>query len=117
MHHTEDYSIFYQNSQEREKICGEFYQNSILIRRPLQIVSIPENNRLRPSGFCRLVHYESGLKLSGQFTHKETKEILETTKHCDFELDKTRVPRCRDRLLTLLEKVCNRHLSSKEEAA
>ena len=74
---------------------------------PLQIVSIPDRERVRPIWNCRLVHYESGLKLGGQFSYGEAKQILETTRFWDFTLLKDRMPRCRNQLLCLLERVCS----------
>ena len=47
---------------------------------PLQIVSIPHRERIKPQWNCRLVHYGSGLRLGGQFTYDEAQEILETTR-------------------------------------
>ena len=84
---------------------------------PLQIEAIPDRDRLKPEWSCRLVHYESGLKLSGQFTHDEAREILQTTRYWNFALVKDRMPKCRGRLLSLLEKICNRPSSKKQEVA
>ena len=84
---------------------------------PLQIVAIPERERLKPDWFCGLIHYESNLKLGGQFTHKEAKEILETTRYWDFALDKNRTPKCADKLLALVEKTCDRLSSDNKEVA
>ena len=74
---------------------------------PLQIVSVPDRERVRTEWCCRLVHYESNLRLGGQFTYDEAKEILETTRYWDFTQVKDRIPRCRNQLLSLLEQVCS----------
>ena len=86
---------------------------------PLQIEAIPDRDRLKPEWGCRLIHYESGLKLSGQFTHDEAREILQTTRFWDFTLVKDRIPRCRNQLLSLLERICSsdRATSKKQEVA
>ena len=85
---------------------------------PLEIVSVRDRERVRPIWNCRLVHYESGLKLGGQFTYDEAKQILGTTRYWDFTLDKNRIPRCRNQLLSLLERVCSdRSFSKKQEVA
>ena len=73
---------------------------------PLQIGYIPGNQRITPLKFCKLVHYESGLNIPGQFTYDEAKEIPETTRYWDWELDRDRIPRCVDRLRSLLENIC-----------
>ncbi|MGL6341892.1 MAG: hypothetical protein ACRC80_22455 [Waterburya sp.] len=73
---------------------------------PLQIVSISDDKRIKPDFTCSLIHCESGLKIPGQFTYQEAQEILETTRYWDFTLERDRIPRCRERLLKLLEKVC-----------
>lgn len=75
---------------------------------PLQIKAIPYEKRVKPSDCCKLVHYESGLNIPGQFTYDEAKEILETTRYWDWELDPHRIPRCVERLRSLLENICSR---------
>ncbi len=139
MFYTRNYSKLYQNPQESKSEYGNCYHNSSVERLertqqqpqqlslfppkddpppyPLQIISIPDQKRLKPDWCCKLVRYESGLKIGGQFTIEEAQEILETTLYWDFTLDKDRVPRCRDKLLLLLEKVCARPDSDKEVAA
>ncbi|HEY9768819.1 MAG TPA: hypothetical protein V6C71_10030 [Coleofasciculaceae cyanobacterium] len=82
---------------------------------PLQITSVPHGDRLKADWCCKLVHYESGLKLPGQFIYDEVKQILETTRYWDFALDSKRIPKCKDRLLVLLEEVCSDHSSSKKQ--
>ena len=85
----------------------------------------PERERVKPQWNCRQVHYESGLKLGGQFTYDEAKEILEITRYWSFTVDKDRIPRCRNQLLSLVERVSSdceasrRHRSSskKQEVA
>lgn len=84
---------------------------------PLQIVAVPDRERVRPSWNCRLIHYESNLRLGGQFTYDEAKEILETTRYWDFTVDKDRIPRCRNQLLSLAERVCSDRQSSNREVA
>ena len=81
---------------------------------PLQIVSIPDRERVRPQWNCLLVHYESGLKLGGQFTYDEAKKILQTTRYWDFTLIEDRMPRCRHQLLSLLERICRDRQSYKD---
>ena len=82
---------------------------------PLQIEAIPDRDRLKPEWSCRLIHYKSGLKLSGQFTHDEAREILKTTRYWNFTVDKDRIPRCRSQLLCLLERICSDRPSSKKQ--
>jgi hypothetical protein len=82
---------------------------------PLQITSVPHEDRLKSDWCCKLIHYESDLKLGGQFTYDEAQEILETTKYWDFTLIKDRIPRCRSRLLLLLERVCSDRSSSNKQ--
>jgi hypothetical protein len=82
---------------------------------PLQITSIPHEDRLKSDWCCKLIHYESDLKLGGQFTYDEAQEILETTKYWDFTLIKDRIPRCRSRLLLLLGRVCSDRSSSNKQ--
>ena len=77
---------------------------------PLQIKAIPPQNRFKPNNYCKLVHFESGLNIPGQFTYDEAKEILETTRYWDFSLLRDRIPRCVERLRLLLEDVCARSL-------
>jgi hypothetical protein len=84
---------------------------------PLQIKAIPDNQRVTPDKFCKLVHYESGLNIPGQFTYDEAKEILETTRYWDFSLDRDRIPRCVERLRSLLENICSRFLRGGEDNA
>ena len=75
---------------------------------PLQIKAIFYENRINPNNYCKLVHYESGLNIPGQFTYGEAKEILETTRYWDFSLDKDSIPKCAARLRSLLENICLR---------
>lgn len=75
---------------------------------PLQIISIPRDERINPDFICGLIHYESGLKIPGQFTYEEAQEILKTTRHWDFSLDRDKIPKCKERLLGLLEGVCSK---------
>ncbi|MEN9567115.1 MAG: hypothetical protein RLZZ69_2311 [Cyanobacteriota bacterium] len=75
---------------------------------PLQIKAISYDSRVKPNNYCKLVHYESGLNIPGQFTYDEAKEILLTTRYWDWELDRDRIPRCVERLLPLLENICDR---------
>jgi hypothetical protein len=93
---------------------------------PLQIKAISYHTRVKPNKafgavrqaldfksrepdrYCKLVHYESGLNIPGQFTYDEAKEILLTTRYWDWELDRNRIPRCVERLLPLLENICAR---------
>ena len=75
---------------------------------PLQIKAIPYEKRVNPNRYCKLVHYESRLNIPGQFSHDEAKEILETTRYWDFGLDKDRIPRCVERLRSLLKNICDR---------
>lgn len=76
-------------------------------RYPLQIVAIPQTDRIHPSLICRLVHVESGLRLQGQFSLDEAAKIQESTRFLDFTLDKDRIPRCHKKLKALLENVCS----------
>jgi len=56
--------------------------------------------------FC-LIHQESGLRVPGQFTSCEAKEILKMTALWDWQVDlKTREPACRHYLVSLLEGIC-----------
>ena len=75
---------------------------------PLQIKAIPHQERVIPDRYCKLVHLESGLSILGQFTHPEASEILKITRYWDFSLDQNRIPRCVERLRSLLENVCAR---------
>lgn len=75
---------------------------------PLQIISIPRDERINPDFICGLIHYESGLKIPGQFTYEEAQEILKTTRHWDFSFDRDKIPKCKERLLGLLEGVCSK---------
>ena len=77
---------------------------------PLQIGYIPDNQRVTPDKFCKLVHLRSGLNIPGQFTYDEAKEILLTTRYWDFSLDRDRIPRCVERLRSLLENICSRDI-------
>lgn len=74
---------------------------------PLQIGYIPDNQRITPDKFCKLIHYESGLNIPGQFTYDEAKEILLTSRYWDFSLDRDRIPKCVSRLRSLLENICS----------
>ena len=112
---------YYINSSTKDRsVCSQIQrqQRSLFTPQedlppyPLQIVAIPERERLKPDWFCGLIHYGSSLKLGGQFTHEEAKEILETTRCWDFTLDKNRTPKCADKLLALAEKICARSSSS-----
>ena len=75
---------------------------------PLQIKAIPVRERIIPDRYCKLVHLESGLSIPGQFTYPEASEILKITRYWDFSLDQNRIPRCVERLRSLLENVCAR---------
>lgn len=74
---------------------------------PLQIEAIPDRDRLKPEWGCRLIHYESDLRLGGQFTCDEAKKILQATRFWNFTLVKDKTPWCRNQLLSLLERVCS----------
>ncbi|HEY9772143.1 MAG TPA: hypothetical protein V6C71_27165 [Coleofasciculaceae cyanobacterium] len=110
MLYVDNYSTSYQNCQP-----SLFPLQEDPPPFPIQIASISHQQRLKADWGCKLVHYESGLKLPGQFTYDEAKEILEITRYWDFTLDSKRIPKCRDRLLVLLEKVCRDRVSSKSE--
>ena len=84
---------------------------------PLQITSVLHGDRLKFDWCCKLIHYGSDLKLGGQFTYDEAKEILETTRYWNFTVDKDRIPRCRNQLLSLVERVCSDRRSSNREVA
>ena len=75
---------------------------------PLQISYIQDQDRTLPDRFCRLIHQESQIDLPGQFTYGEAKEILETTRYWDFSLDRDKIPKCAERLRSLLENICFR---------
>ena len=72
---------------------------------PLQIASISHKHRLKADWCCKLIQYESNLNLSGQFTIKEARNILEKTRYWDFSLDKNQTPRCADKLRSLIESI------------
>ena len=71
---------------------------------PLQICYIRDKDRTAPDRFCRLIHYESKLNIPGQYTHPEAEKILLDTRDWDWELNSLGIPRCRDKLLLLLDK-------------
>ena len=73
----------------------------------LQIVCIPHEKRVEPDKLCKLIHHQSGLNVPGQFNYSEAFEILETTRYWDWELGRDRIPRCVERLRSLLEEICN----------
>lgn len=83
---------------------------------PLQIEAISYENRVNPNRYCKLVHLRSGLNIPGQFSYDEAKEILLTTRYWDWELDKDRIPRCVERLRSLLENICAQGSKSGGEA-
>lgn len=74
----------------------------------LQPIAIPPQNRVNPNNLAQLVHYESGLNIPGQFTYDEAKEILVPSRYWDFSLLRDRIPRCVERLRSLLENICSR---------
>lgn len=75
---------------------------------PWQIGYILDSDRVTPDKFCRLIHHESRIDLPGQFSHSEAKKILQITRDWDFSLDANGIPRCRDKLLLLLELINGR---------
>ena len=75
---------------------------------PLQIASVPDTDRTDNNKFCRLIHHESQIDIPGQFSHPEAKKILQITRDWDFSLDANGIPRCRDKLLLLLELINSR---------
>jgi hypothetical protein len=75
---------------------------------PLQIGYIPDKLRSAPDRFCRLIHYESQPEIPGQYTHPQAEEILRITRDWDWELNGLGIPRCRDKLLLLLDKFSNK---------
>lgn len=122
--HNNHYSKNYQNSQERSQQLNLFTLVPEQTERedprpyPLQIKSIPDRERVKPQWNCQVAHYESDLTIPGQFTIDEAPEILEITRYWDFTIDKDRIPRCRNHLLSLLEKICkDRSSSNKQEVA
>ena len=76
---------------------------------PLQIGYVSDTDRNRSDRFCRLIHHESKIDLPGQFSHAEAKKILQITRDWDFSLDANGIPRCRDKLLLLLDLINSRH--------
>ena len=72
---------------------------------PLQISYIRDKDRTVPDRFCRLIHHESKLKVTGSFTYDEAREILRITRDWDWELNDLGIPRCRDKLLLLFDKL------------
>lgn len=68
----------------------------------LQIGYIPHEQRLTPDKFCKLIHHSSGLTIKGQFSYEQAKEILEITRDWDWGLDKDKIPRGAEKLLSLL---------------
>lgn len=92
---------------------------------PLQIGYIPDTDRTVPDKFCRLIHQESQIDIPGQFSHSEAQKILaskrrrtasmhlgwsalQITRDWDFSYFANGIPRCRDKLLLLLELINSR---------
>ena len=73
----------------------------------LRIETVPIDITVGSSEKFWLIHQNSHLRVPGQFTICEAKEILKVTAGWDWTVDlKTREPACRYQLLNLLNRVC-----------